>query len=356
MEEITMAKKKTRKRRVRRKSRRKGRRRNPGNFVKPTVGAAERHLKAWAKQGVTDATQIGAVMGMKAPFGAKLDTVDDREVAKIRFREAQQITDAYEKACSELAATRKVTGAFKCPINKKSIAKYAAKAGNFRPVAKKKAVAYLKRLFRWSPKLKSHVSQGDMTVGKLVSIASDSVSGWLRAKGRRGDIGPRLEEAIIVAGVDKAQSLLQKAQAAAIRAAKKAEEKAAAKAARKEKRDAAKLKKIQEEKVKVKARLDKKLAELSAQEAKLQTVATAARRKLRAKRARRKARRSRRRNPVRRKARKAKRKTRRRSKAKRKTRRKTRRASKRKTRKKTRRKTRKTRKSSRKKTRRRSRR
>jgi hypothetical protein len=152
--------KKSKKRRVRRKSRktrksarknpsrrRKGRRRrNPGNFVKPSVGAAERHLKAWAKQGVTEAGQIGAVMGMKAPFGAKLDTANDINIAKARFREARQITDAYEKACSELAAARKVTGTFKCPISKKSVAKWAGREGNFRPVSKKRAEAYLKRL------------------------------------------------------------------------------------------------------------------------------------------------------------------------------------------------------------------
>jgi hypothetical protein len=351
-----MARKKCKKRKVRRKARkskkcksrkcrsrkgrkrksskrkgRKGRRRNPGNFVKPSPAVAKRHVAYWSKKGVASPAQI--TMGMKGQYGAKTDTSDLLTIARVRLGEAIQISEAYDSACDKIQATKKVVGAFKCPINASSVAKYIGTGGNFRPVSKKRAIAYLKRLFRWSPRLhpkdaagktdytstyigewssgRSGSGGGAVTAKQLQYAAETSVNGWLKAAGRRGDIGPRLIEAMIVVGADKAQKLLVQAQKSALAYAKKEAKKEADKAARKAKRDEAALVKIQAAKVAAQARLDKAIAKLNAQEAKLTQATAVASRKAKARKAKR-AKRSRRRNPVRR--RKAKRSMKRRAK------------------------------------------
>ena len=361
-----MAKKRSKKRKVRRKARRKtrktrkgrksrsrarkgrrGRRRNPGNFVKPAPAVAKRHLAKWAKQGVNIASQIGTIIGMKAPWGAKLESADEIKIAKIRFTEALQISNMYDLACEKIKATKKVVGAFKCPINASSVAKYIGTGGNFQPVTVKRATNYLKRIFRWSPRLHAKDAAGKtdytrfavgggagvagISAAQLANLAGKSANGWLRGTGRRGDINPRLQEAMIVVGADKAETLLTDAKTNAVKYAKKEAVKAAKKAAAKAKRDAKALEKIKKAEAAAKARLQKTLDKLAAQRKKLtQATATAARamkaaKAKRARKGRKKARRS-----MKRKAKKSKRKSRskmkrRAKKSKRKSRRKSRR-------------------------------
>jgi hypothetical protein len=357
-----MAKKKTRKRRVRkaksrrktrknpsrkrsrsRKSSRKGRRRNPGNFRLPSVDEAKKHLKHWEKQGVQISAQIA--QGMKAPYVGTLADAKAVKLAKVRHREALGIVNAYNLACEKIKATKKVTGAWKCPISTKSVAKYIGEGGNFRPVTKKRAKAYLERTLRWSPRLHAKKADGtvdftrfaigpsaavagELSVNQLSNLYDKNVEGWLRAIGRRGDMGPRLVEAMTVVGADEAQKILNKAKKNAMAHAKKLADKAAKKAAAKAKRDAKKLEQIRAEKEKVRARLEKALAKLNEEERKLVAATATAARRFKAM----KSKRSRRRNPVRRKAK------RRRNPAKKKAKRKVRRKAKKKAKRKTRRK------------------
>jgi hypothetical protein len=188
-EKLKMAKKKSKKRRVRKASKsrktrkaksrsrrgRKGRRRNPGNFVKPTPTVAQAHLDTWAKQGVT--TAAGIAVGMKAPYVGKLETEADVKLAKIRFNEARQtanwyldtvwkgggpgyaehlsVHEAYKLAKEAHAAAKKAGTKVPYPI-KPSTPASLGRGGNFRPVSKKRAEAYLKSSFRFNHRTTYH--------------------------------------------------------------------------------------------------------------------------------------------------------------------------------------------------------
>jgi hypothetical protein len=336
-----MARKKSKKRRVRRKTRksrsrsrkgRKGRRRrNPGNFVKPTPSEAQKHLDFWAKKDVT--TAAGITLGMKAPYVGELKTETAVKLAKIRFNEARQtanwyldtvwkgggpgyaehlsVHEAYKEAQGAWKAAKKAGTKVPYPI-KPSTPASLGRGGNFRPVSKKRAEAYLKSSFRFNHR-KAYKSTKKYTIGQL---GTDSVESWVglirKVKGEsplsRGLLGARLAEAVTIVGAEQAAVLFRKAQTAAIAHEKKLADKKA-------KTDAANKKRWEKQAADLQAKKDKV-------DAKLATVASAARRR----RARKSKRRTRRRNPItrrrrnpakRRKAKRGRKKLRRRSKAKR---------------------------------------
>ena len=322
-----MAKRKSKKRRVRRKARRSARmsrsksrsksrsrrrnpsrrRRNPGNFKKPTPTVAQAHLDAWAKQGVTKKDQIK--VGMKAPYVGTLKTDADVTLAKIRFAEARQtanyyldtvwkgggpgyaettsVHEAYKDALDEWKKAKKAGTVVPRPMAPSTSAS-ATTGGNFRPVSKARAEAYLVSAFRWPKK-----SSSGTTGLQIDQMVTDDATKWARLVSTRtsksgkavhthhGYLGARLAEAVAVVGAAKAAEIFRRQQANAVAYEKKQAEKKA-------KTDAANRK-----------RWEKQLEKLQKQEQKIQEKLGAAKAEAVAARARRsRRRRSRRRNPV----------------------------------------------------------
>ncbi|RJR07544.1 hypothetical protein C4588_06475 [Candidatus Parcubacteria bacterium] len=245
-----------------------------GNFRRVTPAVAERYLRRWAKKGVTRADDIPASK--------------NSDYEKIRWREAQAVMRNYERRVDEHKAAleryKQQLQEYKALKGKKVFvhsglpAKYLApkkpatpkktdcttpRCGNFKPVNKKQAKNYLKRLFNYS-------KQG---LDDLMPLAHLS--------GAKADkFTPRIQEATLKVGLTEAADLWLKAEVVRAKRAQAAAEKAKKAEERKYKVNATKLAKFDKLIEKAKARLE----ELEKKRKALTSLVVASRRRRRMKR------------------------------------------------------------------------
>jgi len=311
-----MAKKK---KKAKKSKSRKMKRKGGGNAVRPTPGVAKAYLARKEKAGIVAAGDI------------VLENKKEQEIERVRWREANNVwndynrrLEAYEAKLDEWkvqnqafkdAKKKKIEGwkqmspgARPSKPSMKSKAKDHSRKGNFKRWSKAQAKKYLARVFR------HHVADDPTTLlAKQFNVASQ-----YRSKQRI----PRLQEAILVAGVDEALKIYNRNRGLATKAAEKkaaaqaraqkaavtrkinAEAKRVKQAARNAKaratRKTNKLAKLEKELAKINATEQKckdkavaRRAELAKQRAKIEAVAVASRRRSRKARKARKARKSR---------------------------------------------------------------
>jgi len=303
-----MAKKKKKKKKAKSRKLKKSK----GNFRRPTPAVAKTYLARREKQGVVNAADI------------VLEDKKEQEIQRTRWREANNVwndyqrrVEAHEVALAAYKAAKKskadghemLTRPSKPSL--KSRTKDAGRRGNFKRMSKKQAKAYLVRVFR------NHAGSRAATPENIISRGFNV--NWDYKVNQRI---PRLQEAILIAGIDEALKVLNKQKKNFVKAQGKALEKAQAAAKAKKTRAVNKKKKdkkrdkanAQRQKTRKKnrlAQLDKEFAkidkmvekcqargearrkELDKQRAKIQGVTVASRRKRAKHRKARKARRAR---------------------------------------------------------------
>jgi hypothetical protein len=200
------------------------RRAGGGNFRRVTVKVARKYVDSLAKKGIRKPQDI-----------TDQGSPEKTRIAQIRLREAQYVLDDYaarlakyeeQKAAWNALASKteilpnglraKITR----PAKPREAGAKSGRGGNFKPVSKKKAEAYLRGLFRKPPKQRK--------------LDDFSLGGYMKRVNFTGAFTPRIQEAVLVAGAEKAAQIFNdakeaqaKAEIRATEAAKKAEERKA---------------------------------------------------------------------------------------------------------------------------------
>lgn len=219
----------------RKASRARGRRRNPANMVRPTPTASQKLLDLCLKAGITSSADIKE--GVKFPYHGTLSDATAVRQAKIAFAEANatrkwylasigksgselSVHEAHKLAVQEWKDARKASGdkstkrppAPGAPARTKK-GRISGRAGNFKPIPKARAIAYLKRAFRGTYKSIGGGKQlgkrlGDKKVKDWMrSLAGASSSSWIKLNAGGAFLGARLAESIAVVGDAKAAEI-----------------------------------------------------------------------------------------------------------------------------------------------------
>lgn len=244
------------------KKRKKTPRRAGGNFRRVTVKVARKYRDGWRKKGVKRPADIPDQGSPEAT-----------RIAQIRLREAMYVIQDYDNRVAKYAEQKAAWDALVSkteilpsglhakigkPIKPREAGAKSARGGNFKPVNKKKAVAYLRGLFRKPPKQRK--------------LEDFSLNAYMRRVNFTGAFTPRIQEAVLVAGAETAAQIFNNAKDAAARAEVRAAAAAKKVEERKAKADTRKLAALD----KCEERAKKTLAQCQEDRKKIRSVAAAA--------------------------------------------------------------------------------